>query len=85
MIKIKKKMDPNFAGLKDNFFNNCKHLVDEGISMLGWADPFYPDTIIPEHIREATIKAILEQRSHYTLPNLKIIMVYVLIPIKKLL
>lgn len=69
MINIKKKMDPNFAGLKDNFFNNCKHLVDEGISMLGWADPFYPDTIIPEHIREATIKAILEQRSHYTLPT----------------
>ncbi len=41
----------------------------EGIELLGWADPFFPDPVLPEHIRQALIQAINSGRAvHYTPP-----------------
>ncbi|MHB1393028.1 MAG: pyridoxal phosphate-dependent aminotransferase [Clostridia bacterium] len=69
MKSIREKMDPKFAVLKGGLFDNFKRLEDSGVLLMGWADPFAPDPAIPEHIKEATIKAIMEGNSHYTLPT----------------
>jgi len=41
----------------------------EGVTLMSWADPFYPNPSIPEHVKEATIEAIRSGfASHYTAP-----------------
>lgn len=44
-------------------------LEKEGIDLLAWADPFYPDPSTPPHVIEAMVKAIKEGgANHYTHP-----------------
>ncbi len=41
----------------------------QGISLMGWADPFMPDKSLPKHVEKAWIDAIKDQSSpHYTAP-----------------
>ena len=61
-------MNPDFAVLKGGLFSNFKRLEEQGVTLMGWADPFTPDPAIPDHIKEATIRAIERGNSHYTLP-----------------
>ncbi len=68
MNSIREKMDPNFADLKGGLFSNFKKLEKKGVTLMGWADPFTPDPAIPDHIKEATLKAVEEGNSHYMLP-----------------
>lgn len=61
------KLNPYFASLADgsrdgfaNFGADC--------DWLSWADPFYPSSKLPEHIRSACIEALDGPGAHYTLP-----------------
>ncbi len=45
-------------------------LQKKGITIMSWADPFYPDPSIPEHLASVLINAVQSGTpSHYTLPN----------------
>lgn len=44
-------------------------LAKDNVTLMGWADPFYPDPSIPEHVKSSLIKAIETGfPSHYTMP-----------------
>ncbi|SDL05093.1 pyridoxal phosphate-dependent aminotransferase [Natronincola ferrireducens] len=45
------------------------NMQKDGVRLMAWADPFYPDSSIPEHVKKATIKVIENGfSSHYTVP-----------------
>ncbi|MEG1932382.1 MAG: pyridoxal phosphate-dependent aminotransferase, partial [Pygmaiobacter sp.] len=79
MNSIKDKMRPVFRGLQGGLFaevgkadvgNAFSQLQKNGVSMMSWADPFYPDPSIPEHVKAAAIKSIEGGKSaHYTMPT----------------
>ena len=40
-----------------------------GVDMLSWADPFMPDAVMPEHVRQKALEQIQEGKAvHYTTP-----------------
>ncbi len=42
---------------------------ERGVSLMSWADPFYPDPSMPKHVAEAMIESINSGfASHYTTP-----------------
>ena len=44
-------------------------LQEQGATLMCWADPFYPDPIIPPHVAKAAAESILDGSSvHYTMP-----------------
>ncbi len=44
-------------------------LQKKGITLMCWADPFYPDQSLPEHIVKATVDSIVNgSGAHYTMP-----------------
>jgi aspartate/methionine/tyrosine aminotransferase len=75
---IKAKMRPAFQKLEGGLFSTVSKadvgsayndLQKQGVSMMGWADPFYPDPAIPPHVMETAIKAIQGGfPAHYTMP-----------------
>lgn len=77
-MNIRSKMSPAFAKLQGGLFakvtkadvgNSYLELISKGVSPMGWADPFYPDGRMPEHILKATIECIeTGMASHYTVP-----------------
>ncbi len=49
--------------------SSYQEMEKQGISLMGWADPFMPDKSLPEHVEKAWIDAIKDQSSpHYTAP-----------------
>jgi aspartate/methionine/tyrosine aminotransferase len=49
--------------------NNAMRLAAQGVTMLCWADAFYPDGYAPENIRAAYVNAVKSEASaHYTAP-----------------
>lgn len=79
MKTIKEKMRPVFQKLQGGLFadvgkadvgNAFSEMQKSGVSMMSWADPFYPDPSIPPHVKEAAIVAIEGGKSaHYTMPT----------------
>lgn len=76
-MDITSKMRPAFAALEGGLFTQVTKadVVDptaaggKSVELLGWADPFFPDPSLPEHVKEATVQALLEGTSvHYTAP-----------------
>lgn len=77
-MDIRSKMHPAFAKLEGGLFtevakadvgNAYIELIRRGVSPLGWADPFYPDGCMPEHVLRAMVKCLDSGRaSHYTVP-----------------
>ncbi|HBF4254021.1 TPA: pyridoxal phosphate-dependent aminotransferase [Clostridioides difficile] len=67
-----------FQGLEGGLFSSVEKadvgdsyqkLGEQGVSLMGWADPFFPDYCIPRHILDAAILAISSNMStHYTAP-----------------
>ncbi len=64
MNTIRRKMRPEFQGLQGGLFSSVKKadvgtavldLMANGVDMLCWADPFFPDPVLPEHISQAVI------------------------------
>ena len=44
-------------------------LIANGAALMCWADPFYPDPAIPEHVKRATLAGLEDGTSaHYTMP-----------------
>ena len=77
-MEIKQKMNPRFARLEGGLFSTVtkadvgsayNDLQAQGVSLMGWADPFYPDPSIPQHLMDAAIAYLRNGfPSHYTMP-----------------
>ncbi|MBS5987995.1 pyridoxal phosphate-dependent aminotransferase [Clostridium sp.] len=49
--------------------NSYQELGKRGVSLMGWADPFFPDKCIPEHILNSVLNSINgDMATHYTAP-----------------
>lgn len=77
-MDIKSRMNPAFAALQGGLFATItkadvgsayNNLQKQGVSMMGWADPFYPDPSIPPHLLETAMNRLKSGfPSHYTMP-----------------
>lgn len=75
---IRSKMKPAFAALQGGLFAEVTKadvgggfaaLQKQGVSMMGWADPFYPDPSVPPHLLRRAVEILEEGAvSHYTMP-----------------
>lgn len=75
---IRNKMKKNFARLQGGLFaavakadvgSAYNDLQKQGVSMMGWADPFYPDPSIPAHLLDKAVEVLKGGfPSHYTMP-----------------
>lgn len=75
---MKSKMTEAFKNAEGGLFsavekadvgNSYQELEKQGITLMGWADPFMPDFSLPEPIKNATINAVLNATApHYTAP-----------------
>ena len=61
-------MDPALQPLRGSSFGAYEALASRGVTLMGWADPFYPDPVTPTHVKQATISAAACEGAHYTLP-----------------
>lgn len=49
--------------------NAYQELGKKGVDLMGWADPFFPDPCMPEHVQKAALDAVNSSSSaHYTAP-----------------
>jgi len=77
-MSIKDKMRPGFRNISGGLFESVAKadvgdafagLAARGVTMLSWADPFYPDASTPPLVREAIMQAYSDgTASHYTMP-----------------
>lgn len=77
-MDIKERMNPVFASLQGGLFATVtkadvgsayNDLQKQGVSLMGWADPFYPDPSIPQHLLDAAVNRLRSGfPSHYTMP-----------------
>ena len=77
-MSIENKISRNFKGIQGGLFSKVSkadvgtalnELIAKGADLMCWADPFYPDPAIPEHVKKATIEGIESGESaHYTMP-----------------
>lgn len=78
MNDITKKMRDAFRIAQGGLFQSVQkadvgaqvvNLMEQGYTLMSWADPFFPDPSTPPHVARAAADAILEGRSaHYTAP-----------------
>jgi len=70
MTFVRELMDPEYAKRtsRGSSFALVSSVDLSKITMMCWADPFYPDYSLPEHIKEATIKSLENNGAHYTVP-----------------
>ena len=76
---MKNRMKKEFLGFEGGLFREVEKadvgdsfakLAENGVALMGWADPFMPDFSIPEHIMEKTLEAIKSPvAAHYTAPT----------------
>ncbi|XID93950.1 pyridoxal phosphate-dependent aminotransferase [Paenibacillaceae bacterium WGS1546] len=74
----KVKMNPVFRKLEGGLFSNVSKadvggsyasLAENGVTLMGWADPFFPDPAIPEHVLKAALECLQTGfPAHYTMP-----------------
>ena len=77
-MDIKNKMNENFRALEGGLFSTVTkadvgegagNLMAQGVDIMAWADPIFPDPSIPESVKKVMIDAIEEgSPSHYTMP-----------------
>lgn len=77
-MDVRNKLSERFSGVEGGLFSKVtKADVGDGfasmeggkVTLMGWADPFYPDPSIPESIKEAMIEEIRKGfPSHYIMP-----------------
>jgi len=77
-MDIRRKMKPVFAQTQGGLFTKVTkadvgggylEMGKRGVTLMGWADPFYPDPAFPAHVKDALIKAIETGfPAHYTPP-----------------
>ena len=77
-MSIKEKMRPVFQKLEGGLFSTAKkadvgdafaQMAKQGVAMMSWADPFFPDPSIPQSVLDKSIEALKSGfPSHYTMP-----------------
>ena len=77
-MDIRNKMKPAFSATKGGLFSSVTkadvgggylELGEQGVALMGWADPFYPKPAFPPHVQQALIDAINTGfPAHYTPP-----------------
>lgn len=77
-MDIRNKMKPAFSATKGGLFSTVTKadvgggylkLGEQGVALMGWADPFYPEPAFPPHVQQALIDAINTGfPAHYTPP-----------------
>ena len=77
-MDIRSKMVPAFRGLEGGLFSTVTKadvgegagkLIERGVDIMAWADPFFPDPSIPPSVQAAMTAAIQEGfPSHYSMP-----------------
>lgn len=75
---MKEKMKKEFQTFEGGLFSDVEKadvgdsyqkLGEQGVALMGWADPFTPDFSLPEHVMNKTLEAIrLPLSAHYTAP-----------------
>lgn len=75
---MKEKMKKEFQAFEGGLFSDIEKadvgdayqkLGDQGVALMGWADPFTPDFSLPKHVMDKTLEAIQSPLSaHYTAP-----------------
>lgn len=75
---MKEKMKEEFQAFEGGLFSDVEKadvgdsyqkLGEQGVALMGWADPFTPDFSLPKHVMEKTLEAIQSPLSaHYTAP-----------------
>ena len=77
-MSIKEKMNKRFYDLQGGLFakvtkadvgEGAGQLIQNGYTVMAWADPFFPDPSIPKSVKDTMIKEIDNGfPSHYTMP-----------------
>ena len=77
-MDARSKMKPAFAQTQGGLFSavakadvggSYLEMGKQGVALMGWADPFYPDPARPPHVRKALVDAIdTGFPAHYTPP-----------------
>lgn len=77
-MTIKDKMNDHFKDLQGGLFaevakadvgEGAANLIRQGVDVMAWADPFFPDPSIPESVKRVMIDAIESgMPSHYSIP-----------------
>ncbi len=77
-MNIKKKMNQNFKNLNGGLFeevskadvgDGVSKLLEKGVDIMAWADPFFPDPSIPDSVKQVMVQAIEKGfPSHYSMP-----------------
>ncbi|MGI6608637.1 MAG: pyridoxal phosphate-dependent aminotransferase [Erysipelotrichaceae bacterium] len=77
-MNIKDKMIPSFAKAQGGLFetvekadvgSSYQEMEKQGITLMGWADPFMPDRFMPKFVEDALVKAVKDTSApHYTAP-----------------
>ncbi|WP_293977051.1 pyridoxal phosphate-dependent aminotransferase [Sphingomonas sp.] len=62
------RLNPHMAGVRRVDYAALQDRIDAGYLMLGWADPFFPDPCLPEHVIAAAKATLDEGGAHYSLP-----------------
>ena len=77
-MDIRSKMTPAFRDLEGGLFSTVTKadvgdgagkLIERGVDIMAWADPFFPDPSIPPRVKKAMAEAIAGgEPSHYSMP-----------------
>lgn len=75
---MKQKMKKEFQSIEGGLFadvekadvgDRYQKLGEQGVELMGWADPFTPDYSLPKHVLETTLQAVQSSASaHYIAP-----------------
>ena len=75
---MKTHMKPYFQTLKGGLFeainkadvgDNAAKMKEQGVAMLSWADPFFPDDKLDEDVKATLVSALMDgSAQHYTAP-----------------
>lgn len=78
MKDIKEKMNSRFSSLKGGLFETVTKadvgegvgkLIEQGVDIMAWADPFFPDPSIPDSVKKVMVEALEDGfPSHYSMP-----------------
>ncbi|MEG0265599.1 MAG: pyridoxal phosphate-dependent aminotransferase [Erysipelotrichaceae bacterium] len=77
-MNAKMKMKKEFQGIEGGLFSTVEKadisgdyqaMAEQGIDLMGWADPFTPDFSLPKHVEQASHDALKGPlAAHYTAP-----------------
>ena len=77
-MNLKHKMTKEFRHVEGGLFSKVQKadvgdgymkMAEMGVALLGWADPFFPDPVLPKHVGDALVNAFQHGTpSHYTMP-----------------